>query len=369
MKFIFYDDRAIQCYWLSKSHGTPSAFETVFHQTEWYNFYRINKLTSNDPRGFIQDRSGHIAHPCNIVTTNPYQWRSDSQDFSTVCLKTASKISQHTDRPLAVLWSGGIDSTTALVALLQTVPWERIVVVCNQHSELENPGLFKKIIQPHLQVLSVTDWQQNKDQYFTVSGDAGDTTWAVLDHSAFEQNHNFNQPWRQVLDLSPMEGNTDFLEMFCSWSGRTINTVLELRAWFYLCCKWQSKSMVLFHDNPGLNPQNACAFYDFDDGFSIWTMNNLDKIIGDHWHQYKMPAKKFIFDFDGNTDYYTYKEKEYSVSLKFKKVWHIKNNQLSFAMDQNYNAYGLSCLPFMDMHLFEDWNDQHQLIPVEYLRG
>jgi hypothetical protein len=80
-----------------------------------------------------------------------------------------------------------------------------------------------------------------------------------------------------------------------------------------------------------------------------------------------MPAKKFIFDFDNNLDYYVNKEKEYSVSTPNYKLWHLKNNKFSFAIDEDYNAHSLACLPFMDMHLFEDWNDQYQLIPPEYL--
>ena len=367
MKFLYYNDQWIYKYWLTKLQGEPSRFETNFRNLDWFNFYRINQMMSSHPQDMIQDRSGHVPHPCNIVTANPYEWRQDSTDFATVSLNTAKKIADSTDRPIAVLWSGGIDSTVALVALLQTVDWKRVTVVCDKKSVAEAPDLWENIIKPNLDVISLEAWWENPHQFFSVTGDAGDTTWAVLDHSAYEQHELFHKSWDQVLDLSLMENNKDFVYEFCSWSGRTIDTYLELRTWFYLCCKWQSKAMLTYYHRPGLTSKDACAFYDFDSNFNVWTMNNIDKIIGNTWQQYKVPAKKFIYDFDKNIDYYNNKEKEYSGSNHTYKIWHMKNNKLSFAIDENYNAHGLDCLPFMDMHLFENWNDQYQLIPMEYL--
>jgi hypothetical protein len=91
MKFLYYNDQWIYKYWLTKLQGEPSPFESNFRNTDWFNFYRINRMMSSHPHDMIHDRTGHIPHPCNIITANPYKWRQDSTDFATVSLNTAKK--------------------------------------------------------------------------------------------------------------------------------------------------------------------------------------------------------------------------------------------------------------------------------------
>jgi hypothetical protein len=366
MNFLWYDPVYIREY-LEWKRQSPDIVESQLGNQSCQNLYLINKMFSDKPRGVIHDITGHVKHPFNITARRTYNWQHNARSFDQVCLDTAQKISLATNKPIAVLWSGGIDSTVALVSLLQTVPWNRISVVCNADSQSEYMTLWQDIISPNFHVMDFEAWQNQAADYFTVSGDAGDTVWSVIDHSFYNQSHYFNTPWKDWAnrELFP---SLDFIEEFCTWSGRDIKTVLDLRTWFYLCCKWQDKSMELFVKRPGLTDKDATGFFDFSDDFLTWTMNNLDNIIGDTWQSYKLPAKKFIFSFHKDRNYLENKEKEYSISIISKGIhWLLKNNQAKFAIDENYHGHTLPSWPFLDFHQFEDWNDVHKLIPMKYL--
>lgn len=360
MRFLWYDQKYLDTYWMSR-FGHPNFEDQYLQHTEWYEMYRLNRLFSDNPFGLIQDRTNHITHPFSILTGRIYQWNHEPRSFSQVSLDTARNIAQSTDRQLAVTWSGGIDSTVALVALLQTVDWKRLTVVCSKDSVLEYPGLWNDIIRPNLDVIDPIAWCQHLHQYYTISGDGGDTTWAVLDDSFYQKSSIFNQPWK---DWAYSNGVRDlgFIEKFCSFSGRPIMTVLDLRTWFYLCCKWQDKIYKFYADRPGMTRQDGCPFYDFDGGMETWAMNNLDKIIGPTWTSYKMPAKQFIYDFHKDSDYLNNKTKWNSTGITLTWKWMIQNNQCQFAIDENYTSHYLECWPFMDQEIFHRWNYQYTLI-------
>ena len=367
MSFLWYDSQLIQAY-LEDKRQCPGLTENDLGHPYSKKFYKLNQLFSPEPLGMIHDISGHVPHPLNVITRNPYEYYNETRTFGQVCLDTAKKIADHTDRPLIVTWSGGIDSTSVLVAMLQTVPWDRITVVCSQRSINEYPELYKDIIKPHLKTIDFSTWFSTFQDYFTVSGDAGDTVWAVIDNDFYQGHHESrNRLWSDWIDQKIMP-DLEFVEEFRNWSQVNIKTVLDLRAWFYLCCKWQDKSMKFFTDCPGMTDLTGSPFYDFDNSFRAWTMNNLDKIIADSWKQYKMPAKQFIHDFHPCDNYLQNKTKEQSVDIVSRnEYWKLINGHCRFAIDENYVSHGFPSWPFLDMYQLQDFNKIHNLIPMEYL--
>lgn len=369
MKFIWYNYYDVGAY-VSKKRNTSGVGEGLLGSVEYKSLAKINELFSNCPWGMLHDISGHVAHPFNVLTRTPYQYRNYTQSFDQTCLAAAEQIAKSTDKPIAVNWSGGIDSTTALVALLQTVPVDRMRVVCNQYSIVEYPTFYQDIIRDRIETIDLADWPNRAAELFTVSGDAGDTVWGVIDDSFYAANKDcLHSSWKDwaVDRIGPNKMPTlEFVEEFCSWSGVEIRTVLDLRTWFYLCCKWQDKATKLFTDAPSnLGPKNLVPFYDADDGFMMWTMNNLDKIIGDSWTSYKVPAKQFIYKFHQDQDYLENKTKYNSVSMYGNtSIWKLLNQGSRFVIDEHYYHHTLPSWPFVDVHQFENWNNQHQLIPI-----
>jgi hypothetical protein len=57
--------------------------------------------------------------------------------------------------------------------------------------------------------------------------------------------------------------------------------------------------------------------------FQLWSMNNTDKRIKDHWRTYKWPAKQVIYEFTRDADYRDNKIKLGSLrSLLLKNKYH-----------------------------------------------
>lgn len=366
MKFLWYNRSVVREY-VQHKRKNNSVTEHDLGSERYKNLYRLNTCFSDSPWGLQHDITGNVPHHFNIVTRTPYVYREMHKSFEEVCIDAAKKISSSTDKLIAVLWSGGIDSTAALVSLLQVVPHDRIVVVCNSFGIKEYPGFYEDIIKDKLTTISVQQWAASRDKYFTTSGDGGDAVWAVIDDDAWNNRSDiFNQPWKKVLDKS-VAPKFEFIEEFASWSGVDIKTWLDLRAWFYVCCKWQDKCTRLYSLKSDLSPANACPFYDIDNSFQLWTMHNLDKIIDGAWHKYKMPAKEMIYRYHADKEYLDTKSKVESEGLTT-KIQHL-DTPMRFVLPEDYSNHTLTSWPFLDMYEFENFNKQHKLIPLDILEN
>ena len=347
--------------------------EGMVGSDDYKSLSQLNRLFSSKPWGMLHDISNHVPHPFNVLTRTPYQYRHYDLSFEQTCLDTAKKIVASTDKPISVSWSGGIDSTTALVALLKTAPTERLRIICNQQSIDEYPTFYQDVIHNKIEILDPSDWPYRASEFFTVSGDAGDTVWAAIDDSFYNLHRdNLHKSWKTwMVENTNVKLDIEFVERFCNWSGVEIRTLLDLRTWFYLCCKWQDKAMKIFYESPSTlsSPKkNLVAFYDVDDRFMMWTMNNLDKIIGNCWTDYKLPAKKFIYSFHCDDNYMSNKTKEYSGSYTGNvTLWKLLNSDSCFTVDENYQHHTLPSWPFIDVHEFESWNNKFQLIPIDVI--
>ena len=87
--------------------------------------------------------------PMQSVCPLPDFSRKFDMSFAETALSRAAEIWKFAvDGKINLLWSGGIDSTVALVALLQTVPTgQQIVVYCNLNSINENPKLYTILLK------------------------------------------------------------------------------------------------------------------------------------------------------------------------------------------------------------------------------
>jgi hypothetical protein len=367
MKFYWFDDSKIRRY-LKVKFSDADLTEHDFGNEAYKKLAAINRCFSSRPWGLQHDISGHVPHHFNIKTKNAYRYQPETRSFGEICLDVAGKIAAHTDRSLAVFWSGGIDSTAVLVAMMQTVAADRLAVICNQASIDEFPSFYEQKIKDRVRTLSPTELHQTYSDYFSVSGDGGDTVWAVIDESFWAKDqHRIHVPWQDCIDRNIID-DIDFIEEFCSWSGVDIKTWLELRAWFYLCCKWQDKCMRPYWLRT-VTDSDAVAFYDFDASFLCWTMNNLDQMIGARWTDYKIPAKQFIYQYHKDTDYLQNKSKVDSDGLH--PDLQNKANYRNFrpiAVTETFARPQLPSWPFFDCAEFEDFNDAWNLIPRDILQ-
>jgi hypothetical protein len=360
IKFFNYDEYYIR-YFLQRV-GLDQG-RTEYHLDPGsHNLFSINSLMSLNPHGLILDRTGHISHPLSMSVMSPYHWENSTRNFQHVVQKTCQELVQSHNGRFIIKWSGGIDSTVSLIGLLQCLDKDRILICCNDRSVKEFPDFYDKIIKDRYETIDTFHEEHFGEDFVTVSGDNGDTVWAVIDQDFFSKNSEyFDVNWKIWAKNSSIDFN--FVEEFCSWSGRTIDTVLELRAWFYLNCKWQEKTMQGY-TLPRSSIKNHRCFYNTND-WQIWSMNNLDKIIGKTWQSYKMPAKKFIYDFFPDKNYLDNKSKEISNGMLLK--WNFLDPLLDggpcLAITDSWKKHSLPSLPLFKCEEFIGWNNEQQLVP------
>ena len=367
MKFFWYKDEIIQLYLKAKLKNLLIS-DHNFGSRGYQLLHRINLSFSKNPWGVLHDTTDHVKHHFNIITKTNYQYQSNASDFGSVCMQTARQILDLTDRNIAVMWSGGIDSTSALVACLQSMPLDRLIVVCTPQSVKEFPSFFHEKIENRVKIMTPRQWSDNYRDFFTVTGDGGDTVWGTLDESFYlKYRSRLNDPWQDQIDQN-LVWDLDFVHEFCDWSGTDIKSWLHLRVWFYLCCKWQDKCAKVFYLHQNLTDRDAVAFYDVNQLFKSWTMNNLDKIIGNTWQEYKIPAKEFIYQYHADRDYLLYKSKvdsvDINIRLRSRAIW---QRWMRVAIPESYDAIQLSSWPIIDYSEFEKINDRYGLIPTEFL--
>ena len=91
---------------------------------------------------------------CSWLPAVEYKYYDDVPDFYTVMMESAKWCAENGNK-IDFMWSGGLDSTSALLALNEVCP-KQLRVIMNENSKLEHPKLWKDLVQ-HLDHIVDTD--------------------------------------------------------------------------------------------------------------------------------------------------------------------------------------------------------------------
>ena len=83
-------------------------------------------------------------HDCSWLPDVKFEYKKVGT-FEEVCLESAQLLA-NTGKTIDFHWSGGIDSTTALVALNEVCP-KQLHVICNKYSIVEYPDYYDKVVK------------------------------------------------------------------------------------------------------------------------------------------------------------------------------------------------------------------------------
>jgi predicted nucleic-acid-binding Zn-ribbon protein len=243
-------------------------------------------------------------------------------------------------RQLAVQWSGGIDSTVIVVAILKNFSVEdrtQVVVACNQASVAEYPEFYSKYIVPNFNVIDIDTVDT---RYIQVNGLPADLL--LLGTPGLDQCHPgaldfIAKPWRQNSDQligyltritnSPKFGPWYFEKVaesvesvdvpvescfdFLWWGGFNYHWVAQLTLdWFGF-----SSESFLAHQ------KTFYQWYNTTD-YQLWAMvnNRIGVKFGSKPSDFKLEAKKYIHDYNRDDEYFLNKLKTKSISRKRKKL-------------------------------------------------
>lgn len=250
--------------------------------------------------------------------------------FQDVCEARASQIIRQVKGEIKLLWSGGIDSTVALIsilsALVQLDQLHRLTILLSKESISEYPSFFKDVIKDKLnyQLIETTIFDTIDSHDIIVTGEHGDQLFGsdklkypVISgdaYSPFDQIIDFIIPRKLGTDKYTVQ-IIDFLDPLIGKSPVKIKTLYDYLWWLNFSLKWQTVSMRLIH---GLNrsyldlERTVFHFFRTED-FQNWSIFNHDKKIKKDWNTYKYVAKEYIYNYHRDEHYLQNKEKEQSL--------------------------------------------------------
>jgi len=287
------------------------------------------------------DRSGTLAFPIKTKSLFPLPHpRCFALSYADVCHLRARELHKRAGRldvPLYVFWSGGVDSTCLLVALIahaNASERDRIVVLLSEASIGEYPAFYRQHIRGQLKCAPaalgahllggknlIVNGEHN-DQLF-----GSDIIAAVIDRFGFERlaqrydRNLFGAFFAEKLkgDYAGAKHFVKLFERLKAAAPLELVSNYDLLWWINFALKWQTvyARMLAWTGNAKLDNTYLETYYApfyNTENFQLWSMNNLDRRIKDNWGSYKWPAKELIYEFTKDADYRDNKRKRNSLA-------------------------------------------------------
>jgi hypothetical protein len=253
--------------------------------------------------------------------------------FPETCRAVAEDLvaeARRADRRIRLLWSGGIDSTVALVSLLGVLPeteYDRLRIILSMVSIDEYPLFFRRYILNKLPFRlvrpPVTNYFGKTD--LVVTGEHGDQLFGSDKLLPLIRNGLAYEPYETVLPLllahkfgkpARVDLLLDYLQPLLAACPVPLLTTFDLFWWLNFSTKWQQVSLRLpvftFRENVGELVGRFRHFFR-DERFQQWSLAHYPYRSAATLADYKRPAKEVIYDFTGDATYLNGKLKEPSL--------------------------------------------------------
>jgi len=254
-----------------------------------------------------------------------------------------------TGRDIAVMWSGGIDSTVMLTSILKNISdsdQELLTVFLTTHSISDNPDFYFKFLSSNkkIQIKNAATLRVDNsflDKTLLLTGDPGDGVFGPSSsmYSWFSECKKHLEPWRDHLKtiMQLLEPNierdmlvqpgigewfTNIVTQNLEESGYAdhVSSVTDWYWWTYFNYKWSSlcsyplhnsimgeQHKGITHDNHKFYAENI--FYHTTQ-WQLWSYSNLKELVGpDVFKTHKLKAREYIYEFDKNFQYFSRKRK------------------------------------------------------------
>ena len=308
----------------------------------------------------VRARTGSFATPWGAPSGKefaPPDLIHINDHFNDICDQRALeifRISKDENKKIALMWSGGIDSTTVLTSFLKNIQsndLENITIFLSTASIIENPIFYQKFIAGKIKCESIYNLVVDDNflnHYIIIHGDPGDCIFGpsvgVFENLLDDNRHRL--PWKNNIPIIKqglfssvsVPVDSDYLTGFTNWYVDKIsNNLIEVNPdgiesiadwwwWHYFNFKWEfSISRPFFNYQhsvirKSLSIENIQSYakntFFNTTQFQLWSYSNLKTHIGNSKKDHKMAAKKYIFELDQNLEYFNNKIKVSSVPKK-----------------------------------------------------
>jgi len=325
----------------------------------------------------LRARVGTFTTPWNIPSNSLYkipEFKIINDSLEDLLDERALEIynsAKKTNKKIAIMWSGGIDSTSVLTAFLKNVPVADkniITVVCDTNSILENIEFYKKYISNkltciHYRTINIT--QEFLQSYILLHGDPGDCLFgpSISKYQYFIDRGLHLEPWKNHLDKMkelleiPHIDPTSYQPGFGDWyvnkitnnleetkQSTYLTSIAEWWFWTYYNFKWEFSCQrpfaylrrdftTKFSDN--VIKEFAQNTFFNTEKFQQWAYSNIKKNIPKDFSLHKKEVKMYIYEFTKNLDYLKHKSKlparpanlDLITSSPFQPIYYTKNWQ------------------------------------------
>jgi hypothetical protein len=261
-----------------------------------------------------------------------------------------------------IFWSGGIDSTVILCALLKN--WDKsslskLIVVLNRHSIDENPVMYQYIIQKNISITDTNEFYSGNLRFTNsalyLSGNTGDPLFGYPRIYEFNDQYPgiYNKPWRKNKDMlrqwfsinAGEESGLFALECIINSLVIDVDTVYDFLWWTNFNWGWDfdiyQQSWLFQMIEPTVNAkkfleENNILFFN-SKAYQNWAVSTIgtNLKIGNTVSSHKLAAKQYIYEFNQDLAYFQNKIKEDSIS---KNTEFARCNRM-VAVDTDYNLY------------------------------
>jgi hypothetical protein len=307
----------------------------------WYDIYKMVYFNIT-----LVDRCQEVIMPYNFKNNFPMITSgldTFAKTYKEVCIERALELvaySKQINKPILIMYSGGIDSTVVMVSFLMAgVDLSNIRIALNTTSITENPNFYYNHIRGKFKTVpSEHALDMLNGDYIVVGGEFNDQ---LFGSDIYRSIINYGG---MDLLLSPLSeskvipfmihtGMSDagarcWFSILNNHIKKTnlceVSLVKDFFWWYNFCFKWQTVyyRIILRSNDSAFNAEFTKTYYRqfFEaDDFQRWSMLNPDKKIRTGWAGYKSTAKDLIFEYTGDLDYFDNKTKVGSLSGVFRQ--------------------------------------------------
>jgi hypothetical protein len=286
----------------------------------------INPLIS------VLDRTKRVWPKYDYLNLFPMPEKFSKKDFHELACARIRELTDH-NLPVKLLWSGGIDSTYIACLMIdlgimdQLLAENRLQIGLNADSIKENPVFFERFLNKYLSVTVQSDviLKNPKDDEIIITGEMADNLVGSLTMKSCVDYYNdfsvIHESWKNrgmtwmSRNLSAEEKPIlyDFIEETVAGSPVELTTSHDLFWYLNFNFKWQAVNFrIVSHAvNEQVGNQlikNLSHFFNTRD-FQEWSLTEGHYFSGSNWSDYKSVMKKYIYQVNGDVDYFKHKTK------------------------------------------------------------
>lgn len=297
----------------------------------------------------MNDRSGTLSQPISLATYDRCKLPILNSSYvsydeaANQRVKEIYETSVRLDKPIGIMWSGGIDSTMIVVAFLRNYTIaelkHRVKIILSTEATLENPTFYLNHILPNFEFLNSehTPWLFD-GSILLVTGEFNDqlfgsdlikfyltTIGAENLNSKFSRDDIFNYVNNKIKDSKITNILIDAIIESSTKYGISLEKNSDFFWWYNFCFKWQCVHFRFYALTfprliPSINEQwdrtHMLHFFQTD-AFQLWSINSPQVRYIDDWKNYKFKAKESIYKFDKDYEYFRNKIKRPSLQTVF----------------------------------------------------